>query len=385
MASLTRHLYRFEEVRSAFLHCIKSRRRLEAVFWLTELEESCYGGEARRLLFVAWFLFVGVRRVKWLQEWSEVGSTREGRLDLAIALARCSERDSSLWLLMCAGCLVDTLDPTTGSLVCQWRALFDKDDEEVWTELLSVSKDERLDICLEALQEDIRGYALMAKVTGVCLCGIQKSWPKGTWEGAAKGQVDDVNNALAEWSDEKSLRRRRVYSIPYDCLFGMTWRGLGGDTGPELLGLGEAQFKSSPWWKKVVPTEGLEDDSAKESFWDTYFHWVTCDHPDEWSKADRAKSHGEGVTGTSSPLWRWWRNWICPDHLYIWGRDFDAIQTFVKSARADVAASVLDQVLGEYRSRTLTVWNGGAKQKRVFVLALDGTLHSSTEYGTSNT
>jgi hypothetical protein len=368
MASLTRHLYRFEEVRAAFLYCIKCRRRLEAIFWLTELEESCYGGEARRLLFVAWFLFVGVRRVSWLHSWAQVSSTREGRLELAVALARCSERDSSLWLLLWAGCLVEPLGPTTGSLVCQWRSLFDKEDDVVWTKLLSSSTDERLDTCLEALQEDMRGYATLAKVAGCCLCGIQGKWPKGTWEGAAKRRNEDVEKALAEWSAEKSLRRRRVYSIPYDCLFGMTWRGLGGNTGPELLGLGEAQFKSSPWWKKVLPTEGLDDDSAKEGFWDTYFHWVTCDHPDEWSKADRAKSHGEGVSGTLSPLWRWWRNWICPEHLYIWGRDFDAIQIFVKSARADVDASVLDQVLREYGSRNLTVWNSGAKHKKVFHL-----------------
>lgn len=179
MASLTRHLYRFEEVRSAFLYCIKNRRIIEAVFWLTELEESCYGGEARRLLFVAWFLFVGVRRVSWLHDWSTVGTTTEGRLDLTIALARCSERDSSLWLVLWAGCLVEPLGPTTGSLVYQWRSLFDKEDEVVWTELLSLSRDERLDTCLEALQDDMRGYAVLAKVAGCCLCRIQGRWPKG--------------------------------------------------------------------------------------------------------------------------------------------------------------------------------------------------------------
>jgi hypothetical protein len=205
MASLTRHLYRFEEVRSAFLYCIKSRRIVEAVFWLTELEESYYGGEARRLLFVAWFLFVGVRRVSWLHDWSNIGTTREGRLNLTLALARCSERDSSLWLVLWAGCLVEPPSPTTGSLVCQWRALFDKDDDVIWTELLSASTDERLDTCLEALQEDMRGYATLAKVAATCLCGIQKRWPKGTWEPIPKRKLEDVEAALVKWSLQYSL------------------------------------------------------------------------------------------------------------------------------------------------------------------------------------
>ena len=371
MASLTRHLYRFEEVRSAFLFCIKARRLQEAVFWLTELEESCYGGEARRLLFVAWFLFVGVRRVSWLQSWAESSSTREGRLDLTVALARCSERDSSLWLVLWAGCLVEPLGPTTGTLVCQWRGLFDKEDEEVWTKLLAASTEERVDQCLEALQVDMRGYALMAKVSGVCLCALQGRWPKGTWEVATKRRIEEIEKAIIEWEAEKVLRKRRVYSIPYDCLFGMTWRGRGGNTEGELLELGEAQFKASPWWKKVVPAEGFGDDSAKEAFWDTHFPWTTCDHPDEWSKADRAKSHGEGVRNdgaTTVPLWRWWRCWICPEHLYVWGRDLEAIQAFVKEARADAAASVLDQVLELYKTRNLSAWNSQRRKKEFMLM-----------------
>lgn len=371
MASLTRHLYKFEEVRSALLYCIKSRRIVETIFWLTELEESCYGGEARRLLFVAWFLCVGVRRLSWLYDWSVNSKTREGRQQLALQLARCSERDSSLWLLAWSGCLVEPLGTATGSLVCKWRALFDKEDEVVWTELLSTSSDERIDTCLETLQEDMRGYALLAKVTGCCLVSIQDKWPKGTWEPISSRRPEELDSALANWLAEPSLRHRRVYSIPYECLFGMTWRGRGGATGSELLTLGEEHFKASPWWKKVLPPEGLgieAEDAAKEAFWDTYFHWVRCDHPDEWSKADREKSHGDGVTGSSSPLWRWWRSWICQDHLYIWGRDLEAIQNYVKEARADAAASVLDQVLEIYTTKNLTSWSGVAP-KKVFVLA----------------
>jgi hypothetical protein len=269
--------------------------------------------------------------------------------------------------MLWAGCLVEPLGPTTGTVVCQWRCLFDKDDEDLWTELLETSTDERIDQCLEALQEDMRGYGLMAKLVGVYLCSLQRRWPKATWDPIQKRRLEDVEKALAEWAVEVSLRRRRVYSIPYDCLFGMTWRGRGGHTGAELLELGETQFKASPWWKKCMPSEGLEDDSTKESFWDTCFPWTTCDHPDEWSKADRAKSHGEGVTGTSSPLWRWWRSWVCSEHLYVWGKDLEAIQAFIKEARADAAASVLDQVLELYKTRNLTVWNG-QRRKKEFVL-----------------
>jgi hypothetical protein len=51
----------------------------------------------------------------------------------------------------------------------------------------------------------------------------------------------------------------------------------------------------------------------------------------------------------------------------VWGKDLEAIQAFIKEARADAAASVLDHVLELYKTRNLTVWNG-QRRKKEFVL-----------------
>ncbi len=370
MASLTRHLYRFEEVRAAFLYCLKSKRTVEAFFWLTELEESCYGGEARRLLFIAWFLFIGVRRLAWLLDWSQTSTTREGRRTLTLQLCQCSERDSSLWLLLWAAALQESLSQSSSLLTCQWRKVFQSDQEDFWTEMLAQSEDERIDRCLEALQEDMRAYSLYAKSTASCISTMAAHSLKKTWEPLNPRWPEEVLTALEDWSHMQNLRERRVYAIPYECLFGMTARGRGGDTSMDLQGLSEVHFQQSPWWKKVLPPEGLEDDSANEAFWDTYFPWTTCDHPDEWSKRDREKSHGEGVRvdgATSSPLWRWWRTWVVPGHLYIWGTEFQRIQDFIQTGKADTCASVLDMVLDLYKQKTLTPW-AGTRLPKVFVL-----------------
>ena len=169
---LTRRLYRFDEVRASFLYCIRQRRLPEVLFWLEELEDSLYSNEARRLLFVGWFLFVGLKRLKWLEAWSLGGHTREGRYTLTWQLVRCSERDSSLPWLLWAGVVVDPVTPVHGRLLQGWRVLWPLDD---WQEIVNGIDDERLEPCLEALQTDLRGYARLGQLTAYALGASQKS------------------------------------------------------------------------------------------------------------------------------------------------------------------------------------------------------------------
>jgi hypothetical protein len=323
---LTKHLYRFEEVRSALLYTIRCRRYIEALFWLEELECSCYSGEARRLLFVAWFLFVGFTRMSWLANWSEHSTTHEGRQLLCIQLCACSERDSSLWLLVVS----NVLPTPTLPILTQWR-------QEQTRAAPTKQKDSRIPPILAALQTDMKAYTLFAKATAF---GIETCWkqiPQTSW--TPLSTTNHLINEIESWNN-RTMRKRRIYEIPYDCLFGMCWRGIGGDTTEELQNLTRELFQVSPYWKSKAV---WETDEELEEFYDEYF---PDDIPDEWSREDQTKSHGAPGFGTvDSPLGRWWRNWIPAEAIFIPSAVASNCRAWASQQTIGNHGSVLDRFL----------------------------------------
>lgn len=95
------------------------------------------------------------------------------------------------------------------------------------------------------------------------------------------------------WTARKELpmRARRQLGIPPECLYWHTQRGNATKaTERNIMGNLRHMLKSSPFW-----VDKLDDDEA----WDTYF---TSDIPDEWSAADRQKSHWRGpIYGLANP------------------------------------------------------------------------------------
>jgi hypothetical protein len=340
--SLTKHLYRFDEVRAAFLYTLAHKRPSEAQFWLDELEDSSYSGEARRLLLISWMMRSGLRNLSWLEAWAVHANTRAGRQLLCWQLDRCSQRDSSIWWLLWAGILEGSSDCKLRSV---WNSALRKLDTLFWTDLLTESDDPRIDTILEALQEDIRAYSIFAKAIGVAVVYSYKKLSASTWSSMPLILPQSIVASIDSWrAYDGNIRKRRVYSIPYDCLFGMTRRGLGEDTTGELRELTMASFVTSPYWKKCIV------DVDTETFWDTHFNVVTCDHPDEWSLAEQRCSHGEGATGGfQAPFARWWSTWTVQERLFIYGRPESAVSAWVAKAKIGTYTSVLDRLLGLYK------------------------------------
>jgi hypothetical protein len=347
--SLTRRLYRLDEVRAALLYSLKSKRLYEAVFWLRELEESCYSGEARRLLLLSWCMNVGLLKLSWLYAWCQTGDTREGRLRLCWQLIKCQEQDSSLWLLVWAGA-VDTSG--TSALVKCWAYLATLDDTEFWSHLFEQTEDERLCTLLEGLQVDMKLYTLYAKCIGYAVIYSSSKIPSSTWGALSEKEPSDLMATIQSWTSILTIKDARVYSIPYDCLFAMTWRGTGMDTTNDLRSLNLETFWKSAVWKSILKpyssaTEWTSEE-ALETFWDTEFKG--CDIPDEWSKKDQEKSHGLGVTFPTASLTRWWKNWIGPNHLFLWGTSKRTIDTYIQTLSGNFGgASVLDTLLQLYK------------------------------------
>jgi hypothetical protein len=322
--SLTKRLYKLDEVRSSLIFCIQTKRIQESQFWLRELEESLYGNDARRVLFIAWFLFIGLEHLTWLYEWSLHSKSKEGRERLCWQLCKLSERDGSLWWMLCAGPIVER----GGTTVQQWRETCHLDGEDFWQAIVDASKDERLDSILEGLQDDMKTYTPMAKLVGHVIVRYQK------WGTLSIIPPDIVHQ-------EGNLRQQRAYKIPQGCLYGMTWRGRGGDSTEELRDLSVDTLRASPYWKRLCSSEDLEE------FWNTYFEWTTVDHPDEWSLADREKSHGKPPQCVGAPLWRWWRGWIPKEHRFFWGKQKNEVWAWVQTQTIEI--NVLDRILELYQ------------------------------------
>ena len=339
----TKRLYRLDEVRASLLFCLKDRRFNEAIFWLRELEESFYGGEARRLLLVSWSMNVGLSRLFWLHEWSKFGGTREGRLRLCWQLLRCSERDSSLWWLLWSG--VIPMKYETSSIVDKWNSICSSDD--FWNKIDPHP-------CLEALQKDMKGYDIFARVIA---CSLSCKVSSASMMAMSTEEPIDLDKTISEW-DSLSLRKGRIYEIPSRCLYGMTVRGNGRDTTDEINNF---NIKESPYWRRAVEPymsrgNWISDD-AKEIFFDTYF---PEDIPDEWSLAEKKLSHGPGINQTGM-LDKWWRIWVHENHSWIWGTTIDKIKEGIKEQPVDSCIDKLCKLYSEQEPITI------AKRRKVWV------------------
>ena len=154
----------------------------------------------------------------------------------------------------------------------------------------------------------------------------------------------DLCKTISEW-DSLSIRKGRVYEIPYGCLYGMTWRGEGGDTSDEINAF---TMNESPYWRRIVEfytkNGAWISDDAKEMFFDKYF---PEDIPDEWSSVEKHLSHGRGVHAVGS-LSKWWTSWVVEDSNWIPAACKYEIYEWVKMQSSNVEASCIDRLIKMY-------------------------------------
>jgi hypothetical protein len=118
---------------------------------------------------------------------------------------------------------------------------------------------------------------------------------------ANPGTLSEVERALPEWERDLGRRSRRIYTLPHQCLYLLTERGrttVYTSADSKLRGSLERPGKlwGSVYWDSVAEEAGgwevIRNISEKrEAFYATHF---PDDIPDEWSLAERAKSHGFG-------------------------------------------------------------------------------------------
>jgi hypothetical protein len=122
-----------------------------------------------------------------------------------------------------------------------------------------------------------------------------------------------IERNIKDWQALVGRRLRRIYSIPKDCLYMSTRRGLlerPESTMKDLHQLGIDVIttykltEGCTFWNNLWRTFGISEDNYEEI--DSIM--FKDDIPDEWSLEDRLKSHDEGLINPGERLW--WRRWL---------------------------------------------------------------------------
>jgi hypothetical protein len=361
---LTRHLYRYDEVRAALLWCIFQRRLTDGMFWVQELLDSeCYT-ELYQVLFEGWLWSVGISRLEWFRQFwilfQKDTVDEEELVLLANTLLRLPMRDSTVFHLLLRGPTSqwERLPPTPktdaflstikdiadtpakqdllrcfrlGKVVNAWLLacqLFQEETEErVWDflsriELRTIGSPSTRQ-CFEAFytgidtlfpeDQTIRLAGRAVAIAHLCLSPSLQN--KSNYNLPLMPLDSYTESSLKEWRELTGRRKRRVLSPPSECLGWITSRGCNPYTKTTIkevrtFTIDVLREKGCSFWQtRLDESDPWKDDDAFEEFWDTYF---PDDIPDEWSLADQTKSHGPGPLRPTETLipWRLSTKWF---------------------------------------------------------------------------
>jgi hypothetical protein len=111
----------------------------------------------------------------------------------------------------------------------------------------------------------------------------------------------EFKEKLDTWDSESSLRKRREFKVRPEAITYICARSTMQTSESSEYDIGnnlESTLRQSPYWQSVLEDYQVNDDwksdRYKEMFYNTYFPYAVDDIPDEWSSADREKSHGRG-------------------------------------------------------------------------------------------
>jgi hypothetical protein len=391
----TRHLYEADEVIAALKWCMRQGRIQEALFWCLELIESEMEDTLKDTLYSCWLWYFGISRLSALSSLHQ-----ENYLEFVYGCTRLAKesRDRSILVLL----LYATIDqeiPDRPSFFPCLQPLFEKENcsdlEKAFLSSVYQGKSRlAFDLSRPLWQENSsRVFELLNQLQllkhnnsslAECLTLLEFQ-PEEVWGSRAcavaavclnkKGLVHSLKpletqlsepllKTIQEWKTLIGRRKRRIYPIPYECLYKITERGSQSNketTLHKLYTLSDQTLMGCPFWNRVLEEEvPWLDDERKESFYELYF---PDDIPDEWSKEDQEKSHGwcclinNEVPNHKKYIERWFRNITSRTYWFL-DRD---LQRFIQEKEWQ---EVLDQPIREI----VSTWCLTPVKKRILVV-----------------
>lgn len=349
---LTLHLYRVQEVLAALRYAIIKHNYKETLFWGLELYDSDVLSESLEMLFGLWMDVYGIPSWQLLLQLHTIQQTGELERDtwvhLLMGWSQQKNQDSTLFQLLVRGLRKDsdwlTSFPhtltyetekdaitdclTRGKLLEAWLFARSLSVEDQWSILQSVAstQDQSKVNAVSLLAGLTYGDPIQKRAAAFCVVALDsKRWALtkvSLGYNSFALQLETVR-LMREWNEYTILRKQRIFAIRPEAILHVTQRSSIStqvSTESDILENLETTLWNSPYWRAIMSEYVLELDenqftwassSDKESFYDTYFIYPG-DIPDEWSLADREKSHGRGL-GKTEALSR--RQFICSSIL----------------------------------------------------------------------
>ena len=374
---LSRHFYSLDEVQSALYYSTNRNIPQETLFWSQELILSGCIGENISIQFESWLWNKGPLQLQWLiNAWTNLASNELSEdMILLSTYQLCStsytHRDHSLWNILVLSAsnsnIPDRVTPKTPYILpsndeqeiffiraifqgksqsAWWISRYFK-DSHVWILLDWYAKNifpnyyKQYKICFEALQhyEQLLGYKSDEYDIIVRCLAILSLCLSPEKQVHSFKELDSVLNShyielLENISSSIGYKSRRIYIIPTECLYGTTLRGRSKWSQQNTFQLNniEKHLIGCPFWDETLNDYiNLVDDNGNiiwksdddmEIFYDKYF---PDDIPDEWSKIEKQKSHGDGILGPNdSPnILKYSRTYLSKNTLMAWNTTGD--------------------------------------------------------------
>jgi hypothetical protein len=344
--SLSRHFYALDEVHSALQYSSTRNDRAETLFWCNELLRSGYVSETISTLLESWLWNKGPFCLSWFHNsFSTLGGEECSEDDVLLSAYQLScvsylKRDHSLWSILALHAMnvpCDRVGPKTiphpftdereiylvramvqGRAYCAWCIVQQMDWDRVqailtWYSSCHAFKTE-FQTCLSYFEEyeKLLGYRTpeydtvfrCLSIIVICLSPLQQEDSfrplPSCLDATSQSQINHWNSLLGT--------KARVYSIPPSALYGRTLRGRmrwAQSTVSQLNDI-EPSMIGCPFWEEAISEYGTiestilwNSDDDREAFYQRYF---PDDIPDEWTKSEKNKSHGEGILGPKESL-----------------------------------------------------------------------------------
>jgi hypothetical protein len=325
--SLTKHLYRIDEVISSLRWAILTKNLQETAFWTLELYESNSEQDCIELLESIWIHHIGFGSwfaLRLIQSIYEEGAiSKEILVQIACAFARLKTCDSTVFHLLLRGAstssewkprfphskeylkledaVVDCLQ--RGKLTEAWLLGRGLPVEDQWTLLEDLANKKGRNDELTVIRQLVVSEREKLASAYVLIHLDQVKWSESQVSIENKMPIE-VNNAISQWSNEASMRKRREMKPKPEGIMYLARRSeqsVYESSEPEIQGGLEKTLLESEYWSEILGNYMKErrwiSSIHKETFYDKFF---PQDIPDEWSLADREKSHGRGLGKTLS-------------------------------------------------------------------------------------
>jgi hypothetical protein len=321
--SLTIHLYCKDEALASLRWAIIVHNFTEAAFWGLELYDSNMEDDVIHMLSRLWVSQIGFGSFKLLESLGSVDiSDRDVWVNYLMAWTRVRVHDATAFHLLLRGAsesarwipqfthnkeytdlkglLEDCL--RRGKLIDAWLIGRAVDSAEQWYLLeklaLGVGRSRELSVLRKS---DLSDYEQRAAAYTMIIVGGEL-WSTALKDINTSEPPIEVKQAIDDWDAEDSLRKRRVFKVQAKAIGFITERSSQSkDMSSEEQITDDLleSLKLSTYWAPILQNYMNDgdwlSDSIKEEFFDTFFPLRLHDIPDEWSEAEREKSHGRGL------------------------------------------------------------------------------------------